>query len=399
MSMTKLARRIGVGGALVLAAACGGQAFTTIMGDGGVGDATIDASGDGSSTVPLDGPSDVLAETTSADAPSDAVTISDGPSGGGDGAADAGSTDAFVPDVIEEPPPNCTGAFECVPSVPPGWSGPFEVYAAASASPPCSANFAGPAYDGNGDLIARAAECTCDCGNGTVTCSTPTISFYSQALPTGTSCTTSNHCQDVTPPSGACTTIDASAACSTILKGGSFDMVAGSPTITDGGCAPIATQAVMPTTWGISARACVSALAPGRANCPMGSVCAPQPVSPFGSALCISQTGAAPCPNTAYTVSEIFYAGVDDQRSCSSCTCGSVTGASCAATVSVSSSTNGTCSTGTIEYEAPASCDPVQLPGDYRVAVTPAYGTCAASTVTGTGAATPTGPTTFCCLP
>ncbi len=389
----------------MLAAACGGQAFTTVMGDGGAGDATIDASGEGSSTVPADAPSDVLAETTSADAgssgdaPSDAVTTSDGPSGGGDGAGDAGSTDAFVPDVIEEPPLNCTGTFECVPSVPPGWSGPFEVYAAADASPPCSANFAGPAYDGNGDLTARAAECTCDCGSGIVTCSTPTLSFYSQALATGNSCTTSTHCQDVTPPPGACTTLDASAACFGVLKGASFDMVAGSPTITDGGCAPTATQAVTPTTWGISARACVSAVAPGRANCPMGAVCAPQPASPFGSGLCVSQTGAVPCPSTGYTVNEVFYAGVDDQRSCSSCTCGSVTGASCSATVSVSSSTNGTCSTGTIEYITPTSCDPIQLPGDYRVAVTPTYGTCAASTVTGIGVAAPTGPTTFCCLP
>ena len=380
----------------MLAAACGGQAFTTGSGDAGNGHATIDASGDGSSTI--DGSSDAIADAASDTGSSaDAVTISDGPSDGGDGAADGGPGDVFVPDVIEEPPPHCGGAFECVPAVPPGWSGPYELYAAASASPPCSSNFAGPAYDGNGDLSAKVAECGCTCGMGTVACSTPTLSFYSQQLPTSGTCTTANHCEDVAMVAAVCKYIPASAGCPALM-GSDFSMSAGSSVLIDGGCPPTPSQAVMPYSWGLTSRACVSSLAPGQADCTAGSVCAPEPAAPFGTALCISQSGNVPCPTTGYTALQVFYGGVDDRRTCSTCICSPTNGSSCSATVSVSTSTNGTCSTNTVEYVAPVSCEPVQQPGDYRVAVTPSGG-CTASTVSAIGAATPTGPTTFCCLP
>lgn len=395
------------GAALALAAACGGQAFTTIESDaGGGGDAASDATGDGSGMVSTDAPADVTAsDTASADGGShDAAPIPDaaGDSTGdavatSDGATDAGPSDAFVLDVLEEPPPHCTGQFACVPSVPSGWAGPFEVYASSGASPPCSANFAGPAYDGNNNLAAKPAVCGCGCGNATgITCSTPPISFYGQVV-TGNTCTSSNYCAALNLQPGVCTYVPPQ--CSAVLMT-SQDMSAGAsvPTITNASCPPMPSVAVTPVAWGINARACVSSLPAAAVDCTAGSVCAPVAASPFGSQLCISQPGNVACPATGYTAGQVFYGSVSDGRACTRCSCGNVSGASCSATVGVSSSTNATCSSNTISYIAPFSCDAVQQGADFRLTVTTSGG-CTASTVSSTGTVTPATPTTFCCLP
>jgi hypothetical protein len=67
--------------------------------------------------------------------------------------------------------------------------------------------------------------------------------------------------------------------------------------------------------------------------------------------------------------------------------------------VSVSSSTNDTCTGSTISYVTPYTCDPVNSGGDFRVTTASTGGGCTPSTVMATGTATATTPTTFCCLP
>src|ERR1022692_1479843 len=95
-AMSRFARRVSFAAAVVLAAACGGQSFT-VTGDAGTTDGSIVVTGDGA-TIPIDGPSDVRADTASDalpgdDAASDGGTTSDG----GRILRDSGPSDAFVP--------------------------------------------------------------------------------------------------------------------------------------------------------------------------------------------------------------------------------------------------------------------------------------------------------------
>jgi len=397
-AMSRFARRLGFAGFVALVAACGGQSFTTVAGDGGPSDATSVVTGD--RDILGDGP-----DAVASDAVSQADASDDGPPDsafGGDGATDAGPRDAFVPDVIEEPPPHCNGAFECVPSVPPGWSGPFELYSGSVSSPPppCSTNFAGPAYGGSGGtLTASAASCKCGCEAATgVGCSVPSISFYGEVVLGSGTCSTATHCTDVTLTPGVCTELDALSMCPT-LKPTSAEMTVPGSAVNAGMCPPAVSQAIPPYSWSLTARACVSSLAPAQLDCGAGSVCAPQTASPFGSSQCISQPAAVACPTTGYTVGTTFYGGVNDGRTCTSCTCGAVTGASCSATVVVSSATDGTCTSNTVTYEAPVTCAGAQQPADFQLNLVASGGGCVPSPVAPTGAATPSSPTTFCCLP
>jgi len=355
-------------------------------------------------TAPIDGSGDVTAEAAGdasayTDATGDAVPFAD--SGGDapvDATADTGSADIFVPDVFEEPPSHCAGAFECVPTVPSGWSGPFELYASSTAGPACSANFAGPAYEGYAGLSATTPTCGCTCATPTgVSCSSPVVSFFVN-LGTTSPCSSAKYCQDITLTPGACTEIGTIITCPTMGAAG-VEMTMGASIPTGGSCQAMPSKSIAPPTWGTNALACVSAVAPAQTDCGSGSVCAPLPAPPFGKTLCISQPGSVPCPATGYTTAETFYGAFDDGRACTTCTCGNVSGGSCSATLTVSSSTDGTCSANAIVYDAPINCDAVQEPGDYLLDVAPsAAGSCAASAVSATGSASPATPTTFCCL-
>lgn len=373
-AMSRVVRRLGFAAAFVLAASCGGQSFS-VGGDAGILDGSV----------------------VTTDTASDALSSDDDATDGGSMALDAAPSDAFVPDVVEEPPPHCGGAFGCVPSVPTGWSGPFELYSGSAASPACSTNFEGPAYNGNGQLAAPPAVCKCSCDGPTgVSCSAPAISFYGEPeLSDG--CTPEDLCTEVSLQSGVCTEVDAIDMCP--FGSETSGMTVGAPAPSGGTCAGLPVKTIAPYTWGVSARACVSSLAPDRADCAAGSICAPQTASPYGSGLCISEPGAVACPATGYTTAMTFYGNATDARGCTTCSCGAVTGAACSGTVNAYNSTNGTCTGLPDSYIAPFSCDTVQQPADIRFTVTASGGSCTASPVTATGAAVPATPTTFCCLP
>ena len=73
-----------------------------------------------------------------------ATTAADGVLDGASAdAADATVSDALtIPDVLEAAPAHCaTSSFECVPPIPQGWSGPFEVYHGTNPPASCSTNF------------------------------------------------------------------------------------------------------------------------------------------------------------------------------------------------------------------------------------------------------------------
>jgi hypothetical protein len=365
--------------------ACGGPPFVAAP------------AGDDASTS--DAPTGMHEAGLDAGAPDEAspgdATAPDAPDAGT--ARDASVRDALPSDArgdaVDEPPPHCASGFACAPAVPSGWSGPFEIYVGPGAPPPCGVNFSGAALDGHVGLSAPAASCACTCGQASgVQCSSPALTFYSGS----TTCTLGSPCSTVVLGPGACTPVDVSTACGTSV--GAFMTVPPS-TALQGTCGAVPAVTVPPSTWTSQTRACAAAVAPARADCAAGNVCAPAPSSPFGSTLCVEQSGNVPACPTGYTARSVSYGAVDDTRACSACTCGPVTGASCGGSVTQFASTDGGCQSGQIIYPLGQSCDPVQQPADLEVTVTASGGSCAPGPTAAIGAASAAQPTTFCCAP
>jgi hypothetical protein len=150
--------------------------------------------------------------------------------------------------------------------------------------------------------------------------------------------------------------------------------------------------------WGVDGRACAPTVTLAQVDCKSGSVCAPAPAAPYGAQLCIVQAGDVGCPSGPYTNRNTLYAGVDDTRGCSSCTCGTPTGGSCVASFSAYPSSDGSCSGQPDIYDAPVKCAGVNDPADLRLTITTSSASCTPSPVSPTGSVSPMGPTTVCCL-
>jgi len=100
-----------------------------------------------------------------------------------------------------------------------------------------------------------------------------------------------------------------------------------------------------------------------------------------------------------YTDAHLFYAGVDDARACTACSCGPVSGSACSTTVTLYA--DGACST--VVQSGAAGCYdvPAGTPIGSKSANPPVYqpGFCGPSGGEPTGDAIPQTPFTFCCLP
>jgi hypothetical protein len=264
----------------------------------------------------------------------------------------------------------------------------MEVYSGAAAPPACTTDFAQSvgAFD---VLQAAAPMCGCACGPSTITCGPPTMAFYNSAT-----CGSSVSCATDLLAPNACTNVDERSKCVGSL---SLDITLLAGTSTMGSCVAQPTRDVPPYSWGVQARGCVSTVAPAQVDCASGQICAPKPETGFGAKLCISHAGDVPCPGGGYGVKHLYYTSVDDTRSCSACTCGTPTGGSCSFSITGYSSSNSSCTGNAITYPPGTKCAGVQQPGDMRLTIAPTAGSCAASTSSATGTATPTGPVTACC--
>jgi hypothetical protein len=353
--------------ALGVVAACGGPVFTTGGGDdgGASDDAGLDV------TVPEGG-------------------NADGPAGHDGGKPEGGELDALpVPDVLEEPPPTCSGAYACVAGVPgaPGF-GPYEVYSGTGPLPACTALFQSP-EDGNDQLDAGAPTCGCQCGAPSVTCAPFPMSFFNVA-----GCGATTNCATTSLTPSTCTPLDVRSACgatSTLSY-----MTAVQATVAGATCTPLPSQNVPPATWSLTGRACISSVAPSQVDCPSGSICAPKPAPPFAAATCIATTGDIACPQAGYVNKHVFYTSLEDTRGCSPCTCGGAASPTCSATVDayqLKTSCSGTATT----YVAPFTCQGVDQPSAFEVTMTTDAGACPPSQSTPTGAAAPSQPITICC--
>jgi hypothetical protein len=377
---------------MVGASACGGNTFTTAPDDASLRDSGADGETNGEGRL----------EGGSSDAPT-------GDDGGVDSSLDAPGADASdgqptdvltLPEVLEAAPAHCaTGSFECIPPIPTGWDGPFEIYRGTSPPSGCSTNFVS-SYGGSIGLDAGPATCACSCATATgVQCSPVTANLYVGSLVTLV-CSPLSHCTSLPIAAGECVgNVNAPGQCSSLIGNGLFTL---SGSTADGGsCAPVPTTTPPPVQWNTSVRACVSNVALAQVDCPSGSVCAPKPMQPYDDpSLCVAQVGDVACPTTDYTNRYVAYGGTKDLRRCTDCTCGPVTGSSCTGFVDVtpSSSSGGACSgSSSIRYNLPQGCAAVQQPGDFHASITAQPGACTPNSVVPTGAATPAIPTTFCC--
>lgn len=290
----------------------------------------------------------------------------------------------------------CTG--ECLPLGPNEWTKPELLWIGAEAdAPACPASAPIRNDQFHADLVAPVTCGACTCAPSTGACSLPTsIKAYNKPL-----CSSSVSPTSYDPPAGwggTCTAANA-------IPAGQIQSVSIAPLmLTDNGCAPIEPMNVQePATWSTYVLVCSGA----QTACGVDTTCAPIPPPDSGFRQCISQKGepkVLECPKT-YPDRHVVYDGVDDQRVCSPCTCGTPAGGKCAGSISFFN--DGACSTGPILTLTATSdaiaCGSVPLGSALGskaagpVTYTPS--TCEASGGVPADTAKLVGPSIFCCLP
>jgi hypothetical protein len=363
-----------------------------------------------------------------------------------------GATDALdAPDA-----PVCA----CIPPVPAGFLGPVAFIEEtpdagnAAAPPPCVAPYTFEVVSGFNDPIASPASCTCACGSVTgVGCSAVTVQTFSDntchnrcgSVLAGT-CTASQ-CAQATQSAIASASTQVGGSCAASVEKGvptwnagqdwgvagracaSSAPVpeAGAPDGGDGGddgsaqsdggdggaAVPDSGEGGSPVTdsgapdGGDSGSPASDSGAPDGGDsgspapdsgCAGTEVCAP--FSPFGSSLCVWQSGVVACP-ASYPNQHLLYASGTDSRSCTpgNCSCPAPTGVSCSVSVTISTEAN--CSGATVlvgDAGACANYGSVTSPSFVGAHVTHSGGSCTPNgSATANGQITPTGATTVCC--
>ena len=258
--------------------------------------------------------------------------------------------------------------------------------------------FANDVVDGNMGLTANAAACTCSCGNVT---GADCDGAATWTLYTDVGCQDS--CVSAGMPAGVANFCDGTDGCSA----GSFKGTSYPPALNLASCNPTWTTTKPPSSWQTTARGCGYSGPGDMGGCSGGSTCMAKPSAPFGTTLCVYQSGSVPCPSATYTVQTVVYGGVDDTRNCTTCDCGAPTGVSCTVSGTLSAyPDDGQCvgsPIGSISDYSGNVCVTMggQATGGVEglITITPTGGSCTASGGQPTGSATPSTPTTICCTP
>lgn len=291
-------------------------------------------------------------------------------------ATTASSTADAGPDATHVGPPP-----RCVPAPATDWIGPLAIYEASGTppapSPACKGAFATPFYDGFGSPVAAAAACTCKCGAPVdVLCSSPTMTFYSDW-----SCKQVCGADQSLAPS--CNALDPGCQAMSFRLSGSEPV--------GGSCAPEATVTVPPPAWKRAVRLCAPTVEP--AACGAGQVAAPPVGDGFQKTnYCVARSGEWTCPS-GYPSRRSYYESVADTRSCTACTCGAPTGASCGAPTVHADLTCGAPSRST----RAAKCELLGPATAASFSDQATGGACAPHGGAPVGTVTPTAPTTICC--
>lgn len=241
---------------------------------------------------------------------------------------------------------DCTPYFMCVTPPPTGWLGHFELYEGVPASmPACAAPFSTLAVVAGRDPSFQPATCSqCSCGSPTsVTCSDAKLVIWENDT-----CDSSTGWGNFTYQSyGTCAgwNLNPGDAGTGVPSAASWITPPQAQAGT-GFCSPSIVQATLPSVnWSTVGAAC-QVDQPG-AGCPGQNVCVPKPSGSFKSGVCIYKAGVNNCPTGPYFNKYVFYQEYADSRGCDSCTCGSPTGVTCNATITIAS--NNTCAGAAIE--------------------------------------------------
>lgn len=300
--------------------------------------------------------------------------------------ADAGSdggTDVYTGPVVDTPIAPGDPSRTCVPKPPADWQGPLIIFEGSGSPPPeppeCPSGYRTDAvYDGNTNLVAADAACTCECAPEATDCDATVVLFADKDCknPCGTP-------QKVTAPANVCTALTAACAFGKMTAA----------TYEPGTCAPSTkSKSVPPTTWAARGRVCAP-IAPSEAGCPVDRIATPTTGLPFTTnTYCIAKSGEDTCPTT-YPRQRVYYAAISDGRDCD-CTCGAPTGGGCSGSGTLSDSTSD-CVAGAKSIVMDGQCRDTKKPA-VRFQTTSMAGKCAPESHP-KGNATPTTPTTICC--
>lgn len=370
--------------------ACLGLACST-------GDAAPGA-GTGANTTTGSGPTTFA--TFSTTAPPVTTTPGTGSTGGSEGSS--GSTAPETETASDESSSSGTGSdlcpgstHTCMEGAPEGWSGPVAVHQAAfdpqvrkPEPPPCGAAYPDAAASGFEDLLADPATCGCACGdaNGTACDNSTTLRFWGDDATCG-----EGIAQVVTIFASGCNALPTEFA-------GNGNYSAAPLTVVGGACAPSTEEAIEPALWAWQSQACGGGTIIEDAGCADERVCAPLPES-RDAAMCIWQAGEHECPDAFATV-RTLYEGIDDNRGCETCSCGSPNGFCDSADITLSGGAN--CvfpEAGTVGVDG--ECDNSGN-ANAAVAATLSGGSptafCVPSAPESAGAAVGTEPVTVCCV-
>jgi hypothetical protein len=172
---------------------------------------------------------------------------------------------------------------------------------------------------------------------------------------------------------------------------------------------PTVAAKVVSLHWGTFARGCDVGVPPGPIT---RSICLPDELVPPGFKLCIFNDGERACPSedpdNVFTEQHVFYQGVEDDRQCSACACGSPKGSACTAMLSIYKGNDLTCNGPALAQNTISSAGPVcvdiALPGQSlgsKSVKSTAYlpGICQPMGGDESGSAIKIGPATLCCRP
>lgn len=291
-----------------------------------------------------------------------------------------GAIDAIAPVDAE----TCGASYSCIPAAPVNWNGPVMVYEGPgdTPAPTCPGHWPDESQTVQAALTPQGG-CDCACAAATgLSCGSARLYRHGS----------SNCAATLDPPF---TTLSPGQCTSVTVSSSSFYGVS-NPATSGGSCAASVVDTLAAPTWAQTVRSCGNDTL-AQSSCAAGTVCAPSGDVQYDR-VCIWSAGDNACPiNSPYNQRVVFHDGYTDDRSCGSCSCGTPSG-KCNPNVHYTDS----CGSSQILLDVlgPGVCKTINAGSSaYATLSNEPEATCAPSTGTVNGAVTPTGPSTYCCLP
>ena len=192
----------------------------------------------------------------------------------------------------------------CGDTIAAGWDGPFAVYQGSSPPPDCPPGAAELVLDAGIDPGSEPFACSpCTCGDAALGCKDLTVNMF------GTTDCSDAICHTIQLSKGECHHMGQGNCVK--VRGFAALPPASTGTCASAGGAPELTE----VTWTTYLRAC----APQDGSLGFGD-CSPAALG-VDYVPCITSPGVVDCPPGPFSLRTIHYAGLDDARDCTPCTC------------------------------------------------------------------------------